>query len=354
MLYEELCVVSLRQAPGDDDEDGKRAFLSAIISSGKVDGHGTWMNTRTLKNFAADLNTAIQFKDSHHRGQGFGVSTAGEYLADTEQVRGTFKLIRGWPLNNASYPDSDIFIDAIAEGVITRVSVGFSGGTQICNICNAEWYRGQCWHWPGRKYEVVNSKGEPEMVQCLIEVDDAHLVEVSAVSKGSNPDAMIVEKAERCLREGRLPKDVQLELSERYGLRFDEPTRTGGQMELKELEAQVASLTEERDAALAEIDTLKPLAACGEAGRAYMLERATEAFKLSRGETVKSEDVETFQTRAKTLTFKELVAEHTYLRSLVPEPPAIKSGSQTTQPDTSGYRDDKKPQTRGFNPPHWG
>lgn len=360
IVNRELCSVEIRQPPEGEAEDSKRVYLTAIISSGKTDGHGTSMTEKTLRNFAADLKTAIQFKDSHRVGQGFGVSTGGRY--EDDKVYGDFKIIRGWPLTNASFPNSDIFVDAIAEGVITRVSVGFSGGRSVCNICDADWYKGTCWHWPGRKYEVIEN-GKSRLVTCEVDIDDAHLVEVSAVSKGSNPDAMIVEKAERCMKEGNLPVDVQRDLEETYGMRFDSvPKPVGGSnVDTKELEAKLETATGERDEAIAKVKELEPLAKCGTEARALMSGEALNAYKVSRGETVKEDDVETVKQRLSTLTFKELVGERDYFARLAPETPKVNAGSQTKQPDTSGQRADETsttkeetPEVRGVNPPHWG
>ena len=356
MQCRELCEVSVRQPPEGDEENDRRAFISAVISSGKLDGHGTYMTQKTLENFAKDLDNAIQFKDSHRRGQGFGVSEGGEF-AD-EVVTGDFKLIRGWPLNEASYPNSDIFIDAIEEGVITRVSVGFSGGKHICSICDAEWYQKACYHWPGRQYEVIGDDGKSTLVMCEVAVDDAHLVEVSAVSRGSNPDAQIVEKAERCFREGRLPADVQNELEQVYGMRFDGKIKSFGgfNMEREELQKQLASVTTERDEANEKIADLEPLAACGREARQWMGGQALEAYKVSRGEAVQEKEIERFTKRAESMTFADLVVEYEHLRTLAPPKPDVKSGSQTSQPDESGNPDtrESKAKTRGVNPPHWG
>ena len=147
LINSDLCSVEVRQN-GEDDSD-ENVMLKAVISSGKLDSHGTRMTEKTLKNFARDLGKNIQFKDSHQYGHGFGVSTRGEY--EDDKVTGEFKLVSGFQLRNASYPSSDEFIRAISEGIITKVSVGFSGGTRTCSICKSEWYRSNCYHWPGRK-----------------------------------------------------------------------------------------------------------------------------------------------------------------------------------------------------------
>ena len=356
----DLCTVNIRQPEDDELDDERQSLLTAIISSGKTDGHGTQMTERTLRNFAEDLRKAIQFKDSHRMGQGFGVSTDGTYNASEDYVSGDFRLMRGYDLTNASYPTSDQFISAIADGIITRVSVGFSGGKHICNICDTEWYRQSCYHWPGRTYTLVDKNGKERQVMCIVRIDDARLVEVSAVSKGSNPDAMITEKAERCFREGNLPDDVRDELTETYGMRFDaiQVRGTGGPtMEVKELQAELDAVKKERDEALAQIRDIEPLAECGKEARTAVAAEALNAYKVSRGDAVKEADVEHIEKRFASMTYRELVGELRYYEEQAPAKPKVESGSQTTQPDTSGNRGDEgdgKPKVRSIAPPHWG
>ena len=363
--HDNCCHVSVRQMPeGADDADGKRKYIEAIVSSGRKDGHHTWMNARTLGNFAEDLAAGVQFKDSHHRGQGFGISETGDYAEDDDEVKGTFKLIRGWPLNNVSYPNSDVFVDAIDEGVIRQVSVGFKGGRHICSICSTDennvdlWSR-TCYHWPGRKYQVIRNGKEVTEV-CTVEIDDARLVEVSAVSSGSNPDAQITQKAQRCYDEGVLPIDVQRSLEVDYEMRFDgrdaepdggSPMAVNAEQLQKDLDEARSALTESES----KLKELEPLADCGRAAREYMRGEAVTAYKTSRGEKFQEKDLEAIEKRFANLPFAELVAERDYFKSISPEPPAVKAGSETSEPDNSGEgREEETPKTRGMNPPHWG
>ena len=193
--YLDLCQVEIRQIEEGEDGD-QNAYLRAVVSSGAQDGHYTRMTNKTLRNFASDLNrNDIQLRDSHRSGQGFGVSTKGRLEED--KVIGDFKIVRQLTLTNASYPSSDDFIRAIEAGVITKTSVGFAGGTRICGICKADWRDPSCRHWPGQTYEVVGKNGKKRQVTAVFDVDDAHLREVSLVGRGSNPDAKIIERAER-------------------------------------------------------------------------------------------------------------------------------------------------------------
>ena len=315
----DLCSVEMRQTSEDSDADSDDVYLSAIISSGKLDSHGTRMTEKTLKNFAKDLKNSIQFKDSHQYGHGFGVSTGGEY--ENDKVRGDFTISKGFQLRNASYPTSDEFIRAIDKKIITKVSVGFAGGTRTCSICKSEHWRGNCYHWPGRKYQVT-ANGKETMVRAIVEIDDAHLVEVSAVSRGSNPDAYIEKQAKRAYAQGILPPDVQEHLEHQYEIRFelDESLKEDNTVADKTIEQQLeetrASLKEAQD----KIVELEPLANCGTEARKHALGEVVEAFKVRHADTLTEDDIKDVTTRSQRLTFVQLISERNYLRKNAPAP----------------------------------
>ena len=121
-------------------------------------------------------NNNIQLKDSHSFRQGFGVSTSGK-LEDGD-VYGEFKLVKYLALTSSSYPNSDDFIRAIEEKLITKTSVGFTGGTRTCSICRQDLWGNECRHWPGFKYEITED-GKKRQVTATYEVDNARLREVS-------------------------------------------------------------------------------------------------------------------------------------------------------------------------------
>ena len=362
-----LCKVEVRQPPDDDNSEDGRMYLTAIISSGEVDAHGTRMTEKTLKNFASDLKSDIQFKDSHQYGHGFGVSTGGSYRDN--MVYGDFTLMPGYNLRNASYPNSDEFIRAISDGIIKDVSVGFSGGTRICSICEARWYSDNCYHYPGRTYEKIDKKtGKKAMVRAEVYIDDAHLVEVSAVSRGSNPDSEIISKAQRCLEAGQLPEDLQRELEEMYEIRLDpsinpqSKKREVKPMDLEKMQEEListrASLTElqaKYDELQAKVPELEALANCGREARKQILGEVIEAYKVRQGETVTTEQVDKTNERCSRLTYVELIGERDFLVSQAPEAPKVSTGSKTSQPDASSKRDMPKDDGEAKTPlpPTW-
>ena len=346
MHYLEIGPVIFTKADGEGesegDGDGKYAYIRACISSGKTDSHHEWMAQDSLENFAEAAKSGVPFIDSHrYKTQGFGVSISGE-LDETNKVFADFKLIRGWALNDAAYPSSDIFIDAIKEGVISKVSVGYAGSRHICQICKSDLWRGSCYHWPGRTYTIVED-GKEKQVVCEVEIQGARLIEVSAVKSGANPDAVIVEKAERQLREGKLPYDVRMELEQVYGMKFVEspmfsgilhkpaPLKGGTEMDEQQVEAlqkQVKELTDK-------VAELEPLAESGKQALAHVGSEATEAYKAMRGKDATEADTERFEKRLENMSYDEIRTERDYLQSLTPKT-EVPVGSQTRQPDSTG------------------
>lgn len=347
MLYNaDLCTIEIRQEPEDADTDSDDVYLSAIISSGALDNHGTRMTEKTLKNFARDLKTDIQFKDSHQYGHGFGRSTGGKY--EDGKVIGDFTLTKGFALRNASYPTSDEFVRAISKKIITNVSVGFSGGTRTCSICKADWFRRGCYHWPGKSYPVVVN-GRETTVRAEVSIDDAHLVEVSAVSRGSNPDAHIVSQAQRGYAEGALPIEVQEQLEQQYEIRFDSTIREdsnmadekGLQEQLDETRSELAEHKTKMSELEDKVSELEPLAECGREARKATAAEVVNAYKIRQGDSVTAEAIAQVEERNTTLTYIQLRTERDYLKSQAPEKPKVQPGAKVTQPDSSDSRETK-------------
>ena len=360
MQSRDICDVSYRQAPEGDDSDDKFERITTVISSGEVDGHGTFMTQKTLENFAKSLgDDNIQFKDSHGRGQGFGVSEGGEFSDGV--VTGTFKLRKDWPLSDASFPSSNQFIEGIRDGIITKTSVGFSGGDYNCTICDDDFFGRSCNHYPNFKYDIKDKDGNVTRETCTVAIDNAKLIEVSAVSSGSNPDAKIIEKAQRSYEEGTLPANVRFQLENNHGVRFaDAPElkKDGGSQVEDKLQEQLDAVTTERDEAQAKVAELEALAECGREARKHMAKEALEAFKVSRGEALQDSDVERFEKRSEKMDFESLLIERDHLRTIAPTVPQVEPGSKTEQPDNSDNTDakgggEKEEKARGVNPPHW-
>ena len=340
MEYLDICELEIRQVREGEDGDSN-AYVSAFVSSRAQDTHYTVMTDRTLRNFAADLNgNNIQLKDSHTYKQGFGVSTKGEFDKTTGKVKGDFKIVRDLSLQDASYPSSDDFIRAIEEKVITKVSVGFVGGTRTCNICKADWLSRDCRHWPGLKYEVDGKR-----VTATQDIDNARLREVSLVSNPSNPDAKIIKRAQEHYAEGILPESVQSQLEETYDVRFEAndstdtkppPEKTvakdGTTMTPEELQQANDELRTKLAETEAKVAEQAPLVEELQGARKAVTEEVVKAFSMVRGESVKPEDIERLRKRCEKFTYPELEEERVYLQEQIPEKPKVSTGSITNTP----------------------
>ena len=282
--------VSVREPQEGEKTDDQFEYIEVIASSGRRDGHGTYINERTLESWAYTLrDDGIQLKDSHQQTQGFGVSVDGQYRDG--KLYATFKVPKGLRLSNASYPTSDEFLKAVRLQIIQKTSVAFSGGKYLCNICGEDAMRSpKCNHYPDYEYDVgVDDAKERKL--CTYEIDGSRLIETSLVGAGSNEDAVILEKAQRAFDEGVLPVEVKNKYEQVHGYRFDdgkpvkskEKNNGGSKVDTKQLEEQLKTVTEERDEAKAKVEELTPLAEEAQEARKYMSSQALEAFKVSRG-----------------------------------------------------------------------
>ena len=366
MQTREIGQISVREPQAGENPDSQFEYIDMVASSIRRDSHGTCIDEETLKDWArAFKEDGIQLKDSHDQAQGFGVSTDGEYRDG--KLYGTFKILKGVRLSNASLPTSDEFLKLLDAGIIRKASVAFTGGEYICNICNEDALRSpSCNHWTDFKYDVKIGDNTEEKL-CTYVIKGSRIIETSLVAAGSNEDAVILAKAQRCFDEGTLPVEIKNRFERVHNYRFvdgktvksinktNEKKDGGSKVDTKQLEEQLAKVTEERDTYKGQLEEQQSLVEDGKEARKYMSGQASEAFKISRGKDVKETDIEKFNTRAEKMTFADLVDETTHLRSLAPEKPEVDPGSKTSQPDNSGD-ENKNEQTRSgpVNPAHWG
>ena len=353
--------ISIRQSTDERFKDtDEYAYIDMVVSSDELDTYGTRFDEGALRHLAEQLNNnAIQLKDSHDRTQGFGVSEFGEYRDG--KVYGTFKVLKNWDLNNASFISSNQFLDGIRHGLITGNSIGFLGDEYICNLCDDDFFSRSCNHYPKKDYELKDSDGNKEIRTCEVIMSGKPVfIETSLVDSPANPSAKIIEKAKRSFQDGTLPSDVQYKYETQYNVRFSgqeiNKSNGGPNVDNKDLEQQLTDAKEARTTAEKELTELKPLAECGKAARAYMADQVKEAYKVSRGEKLQESELEAVEGRSSKMTFKELVTELEYLRTLAPADPKVEPGSKTSQPDNSGNRSDESDEDEKIivNPAHWG
>lgn len=245
------------------DEEGHEPFFwTARASNQTVDSYFTKMNENSLQNYVADAtDPGVQFQNSHNvREVGFGRSLGGLVTgrSGAKEAMIDFYAIRGLSAGGMS---SDQFIDGVRAGIYNDVSIGFTPGKMICNICGNDWLRKWDWffddsgsreetciHWPGKEYEPEKGK---KPVVCVLDVQEARLNEVSLVYDGATPGAGIaaVDAARMASAHGKLTETERMFLEGLYRYRIAPPVGTYGGVTL-DLEKIRAMETENTDAAV--------------------------------------------------------------------------------------------------------
>ena len=160
------------------------------VSSAKRDGHFSYMDEKTLRNYASEAEAGVPFMVDHQDGvrSQIGRSIRGEFDESSKEVNATISMLR----DTDDTPENmrvNEFIRRIERKYYTSCSVGFRGGDEICRLDNKpiwDWARDNpCEHIPGRTYDGK---------VCEYDVVDAHLREVSLVPSGSNPDAQLLNR----------------------------------------------------------------------------------------------------------------------------------------------------------------
>lgn len=194
-------------------------FLSLEATSNRLDAYYTRMAVSSLKNYALEAADGVSFQDSHLTdGLAFmmGRSLTGEFKGS--QGNGVARVLADiYTIQNL--PETNNFISKYRTGIAKDVSIGFYGGRFICSICGMDMMSWDCWHYPGREYEVEEENDDDSKtirkVIATADVEDAHLAEISAVYKGATPGAVII-KALRDVEEGRMKPEVARFLEQRY------------------------------------------------------------------------------------------------------------------------------------------
>lgn len=199
------------------------------ISSTRLDSHFTHMMPSTLQNFIDAAKEGRAFLDSHDgRKLGIGYTIGGELATEGEILRAMtgFYTMPGINFGGQhSFASTDDYIRAVEAQIVRDVSVGFYGGTWVCDVCGGDYrsYR-TCPHWAGSMVEVHDEAGDPEMVRVTVAIHDGELSEVSAVYDGSTPGAMI-RKAQDAAREGAIDEKQRSILEVRYKVALPEHDR---------------------------------------------------------------------------------------------------------------------------------
>jgi hypothetical protein len=192
------------QAPDELDPDELFVY-SARASNGKHDSHHSWMADSSLRNYAEDYKEGRPFLLGHDDTQVMGRTYNGEFR-DGETLISSY-VIRGIKITDIS---SDDFIKAVRGGIRKDVSIRYSKGEQICDICDNQVLSRACSHLPGRDYEVSGTSKK-----ATYGIHNARGAEVSSVWKASNANSVVLKAADLKARGMLTDRDI-----DEYNLKY--------------------------------------------------------------------------------------------------------------------------------------
>lgn len=169
----------------------------ALASNRNLDSYHSIMDDSSLKNYAKDYADGRAFMNGHRTNERpTGRTFDASFNKNTGEVEVWTYVLRGIQINDTP---TDHFIRAVEGGIIQDVSIRFTGGDEICGLCNNKLGSKRCIHIPGNEYEW---DGENQVAHYRI--INAHAAELSDVYKGSTPEAGIVRKIRQMVKRGLL------------------------------------------------------------------------------------------------------------------------------------------------------
>ena len=164
--------------PQEETED--MVVYRAVIATQEPNVNYIVPDEQTLKNIAAACNRETAKDDipifQNHNSYNFqiGVMLTAEYDEKRRQTTGTFNISKD--------AETEVLRHRIALGIVRDMSPKLIGPA-VCNVCDESMYRyGGCVndHWLGERIKV---EGKEIIVTATYK--DAHVIEVSVVSKGA-------------------------------------------------------------------------------------------------------------------------------------------------------------------------
>lgn len=216
--YGDLLSIAKKQHALDPTvlEETPPFFFDAEASSNRLDAYYTRMSASSLKNYATEADEGRSFQNSH---RWMELPLGRTLNAQYEDLGGgvarmvtSVYVVPGLNINGVNTSD---FIRAVRAGVVSDVSIGFSGGQFRCSICGQNLLGPDCPHIPGFEYDTNGADGETRREVAIAWVDGAHLSEVSAVYDGATPGAAIL-KATQEAEAGRLMPEKARVIEARY------------------------------------------------------------------------------------------------------------------------------------------
>ena len=191
-------------------------FFDAEASSNRLDAYYTRMAASSLKNYAAEADEGRSFQNSHRWMElPLGRTLNAQYEDMGGGVARMVTSVYIVPALNINGVNTSDFIRAVRAGVVSDVSIGFSGGQFRCSICGQNLMGMDCPHIPGFEYDTTGADGETRREVAIAWVDGAHLSEVSAVYDGATPGACVL-KATQEAEAGRLMPEKARVIEARY------------------------------------------------------------------------------------------------------------------------------------------
>lgn len=331
----------------------------SVASNRNRDSYYSIMGDTSLRNYAADYDEGRSFMNNHRTGErATGRTFESEFNERTGEVVVWTYTVRGLKLNDTA---TDDFIRGVETGLIQDVSIHFTGGRDICNLCNKRLYSKGCRHLPGIEYEDERTPGK--MVLADFTIDEARAVELSDAWKGSTPDAGILRKAALLRQQNLLDDNTVREFNSRYG--FNLRGALEGEEYLKfEFEKEESDddkvVTPDGHTGTDGDGADDPDPVTGlKKGQAESDAHVNDKSNLDGRNTVNKTERETarklytemLETRAAELDPEDVEAIRNYLRELDddskdPMPPKLKDNKDNKDDD----EDDKKDKGRFFKP----
>jgi len=162
----------------------------SIANDFMLTSYGYYLGTSSLFNFKNDLEkNKIPVQINHKTDIPLGTWLPGEIRTVTPpegakqgknyELVASLYMPMGLEINGYK---TDEIVKAYQTGTLTDVSIAWTDGRPVCDICGKDYLSQECSHMVGMEYEGVT---------CTVTIEDAHLAECSLVWSGALPGAQL-------------------------------------------------------------------------------------------------------------------------------------------------------------------
>lgn len=381
--------VDIVRAPSSLPEGDEDPYVCRILAtSPKPDSHRTSMGKTTRDNVEKEGDAGVPACHGHVKEVVYGSTRNADQNSDGE-VFMDYVIERDVDLNHheAPYRNSNELIRMIKNKHITKASVGLFDGWYWCNHCQVDMFeringRYQCLHWPGDKIVVKDEDGKDKVIEIIPEIRDAHLGELSTVWAGSNPDAVIVERAEYELENGLMTKKQARSINRSFGMSLDiqrakedDPEKTGDThvpLEEKEVQdiakavgtevgkvvreamnpetdksessSEDKALEDKIEALTKKVEELEKKTVDSE--KADFVSKCRQLYLKLRGDQITSDKLREYEDKLDKYTISEIKEEEEFLTTMVEDKEKNAEGNRsTTDKDQDSLEEPENPHT---------